>query len=78
MSETERKRHPRTNSVVEEYDARRCQICGVADAPFGFGPPLTRPGATLWACSVHRVDVDGILTARDGTLVTEQSQPSLL
>jgi hypothetical protein len=39
---------------VEEYESRRCAVCGVRYPCFGFGPPLTKPGITLWACRDHR------------------------
>ena len=43
---------------VEEYERRRCVVCGVKYPPFGFGPPLTRPGIMLWACGDHREELD--------------------
>jgi hypothetical protein len=42
---------PPHNPILVEYEARRCAICGAKYPPFGFGPPLTRPDATLWACA---------------------------
>ena len=43
---------------VEEYERRRCVICGAKYPSFGFGPPLTRPGIMLWACGDHRKELD--------------------
>ena len=45
------------NPTVREYDARRCHVCRCKHPPFGFGPPLTRPGLTLWACHDHRAEM---------------------
>ena len=63
---------------VQEHDARRCFICGAKFAPFGFVPPLTRPGITLWACSAHRVELDRHLTGGHQSAMCEDRQPSLL
>lgn len=43
---------------IEEYERRRCAICGSKYPGFGFGPPLTRPGTMLWACLQHRMELD--------------------
>jgi hypothetical protein len=43
---------------VEEYEQRRCVVCGAKYLAFGFGPPLTHPGIMLWACGDHRKDLD--------------------
>ena len=42
---------------VEEYEQRRCVVCGAKYPSFGFGPPLTRPGIMLWACGDHREEL---------------------
>jgi hypothetical protein len=42
---------------IEEYELRRCAICGSKYPGFGFGPPLTRPGPMLWACLEHRMEL---------------------
>ncbi len=39
---------------LEEYEQRRCAACGVKYPGFGFGPPLTRTGTTVWACFAHQ------------------------
>jgi hypothetical protein len=49
-----------TNSApgfIEEYERRRCAVCGAKYPPFGFGPPLTRPGIMLWACGDQREEL---------------------
>jgi len=51
----ERRRVPGT---IAEYEQRRCVVCGGRYPPFGFGPPLTRPGAEIWACGQHRSVVE--------------------
>jgi hypothetical protein len=63
---------------VQEYDARRCPICGAKFPPFGFGPPLTQPGTTLWACGAHRVEIERRLTGAHRLATCEDRQPSLL
>jgi len=40
--------------TIADYERRRCAICGACYPAFGFGPPLTRPGAELWACGPDR------------------------
>ena len=54
------------NLAVLAYEARRCRVCGAPHPAFGFGPPLTRKGHDLWACGLHRGDVERLLrgTAR--------------
>jgi hypothetical protein len=47
-----------TPAWIEEYDKRRCAVCGAKYPSFGFGPPLTRPGITLWSCLEHRGQVE--------------------
>jgi hypothetical protein len=47
-----------TTGLFEDYEQRRCAICGAKYPCFGFGPPLTRPGITLWACGDHREELD--------------------
>jgi hypothetical protein len=76
-SNSERRDTSVPGSVLER-DARRCFICGARFAPFGFGPPLTRPGITLWACSAHRVQLDRHLTGGHQSAMCEDRQPSLL
>jgi hypothetical protein len=44
-------------SPLEEYEARRCDVCGARYPCFGFGPPLTHPGGEMWACAVHRTEL---------------------
>lgn len=48
---------------IEEYDARRCHLCGAMWPGFGFGPPLP-VRTTIWACFTHRGEVERL--ARDG------------
>lgn len=70
---------PRSPDAMLEYGARRCHICQARHPLFGFGPPLTRPGKVLWACSAHREAVDRLLAGgpqRPAALVVRQ--PGLL
>jgi hypothetical protein len=53
----QRERAPITGTIAE-YEQRRCVVCGGRYPPFGFGPPLTRPGAEIWACGQHRSVVE--------------------
>ncbi len=72
---------PRQTNVprsVQEHDARRCHICGAKFPPFGFGPPLTRPGIILWTCSAHRVEIERRLTGAHRSAMCEDRQPNLL
>ncbi len=47
-----------TNSAFfDEYNARRCAVCGAKFPPFGFGTPL-KPGDMIWACSADRAQVE--------------------
>ena len=48
--------------MLREYEARRCHVCQARHPSFGFGPPLTRKGHTLWACGAHRDEVNGMLS----------------
>ena len=50
------------NPVILDYEARRCHVCQCKYPSFGFGPPLTTKGQTLWACFEHRGVVDRLLT----------------
>lgn len=47
---------------IAEYEARRCAICGGKHPSFGFGPPMTWSGLTIWACFAHWKDVERQLT----------------
>ena len=49
---------------LEEYEARRCVVCGARYPAFGFGPPLSRNGFFLWACFAHRTEVYDRLTGK--------------
>ena len=65
------------NPVLDEYEARRCAICGAKYPAFGFGSPLTRPGVVLWACGAHRAELDYRLSARHRRADTLAEQSSL-
>jgi hypothetical protein len=65
------------SKTMREYETRRCHVCQGRYPPFGFGPPLTRPGQTIWACVTHRADIDRMLTPRQATTVGH-AQPALL
>jgi len=63
--------------AIQEYDARRCHICGRRYPSFGFGPPLLKAENTLWACGDHRDEVGRI--ARGEHLTTPPNRdPQLL
>jgi hypothetical protein len=65
--------------LLRDYGARRCHVCQCCDPPFGFGPPLTRPGVELWACAAHRSAVDNMLSGWPRPAVApEQQQLSML
>jgi hypothetical protein len=49
---------PPVPGTLAEYERRRCAICGARYPGFGFGPPLTRPGAEVWACGAHRRELE--------------------
>ena len=49
---------------VQDFEARRCQVCGCRFTAFGFGPPMTRKDQALWACLVHQAEVKRLLTPR--------------
>ena len=65
------------NALLDEYDARRCAICGARFPPFGFDPPLTKRDVVLWACAAHRADLDRRLTERRIAPTEEPSQFAL-
>lgn len=65
------------SEFMREYGSRRCHICQCRHPPFGFGPPLTKPGQTLWACVAHRDEVNRLLTPRVVSPV-EADEPKLL
>jgi hypothetical protein len=69
---------PTSNSVVEKYNARRCHVCGAPHTVFGFGPPMTRAGVLIWACALHRDDVERRLTGHKVLPEAEAFQGSLL
>jgi hypothetical protein len=52
-------------TLMREYEARRCHICDCRYPSFGFGPPLTR-GTVLWACRIHRAEVEAVLRSGEG------------
>jgi hypothetical protein len=68
---------PTANPVLDEYEARRCAVCGANYPPFGFGSPLTRPGVVLWACGAHRAELGHRLSARHPRADTLAEQSSL-
>lgn len=50
-------------SSMADHETRRCAVCGAHHPVFGFGPPLSQKGTTIWACGAHRHEVDHQLTA---------------
>ena len=48
---------------LAEYRTRRCAVCGDRHPSFGFGPPFSQDGTTIWACGSHRNEVDRQMTA---------------
>ena len=53
-----------TPEGVQDFEARRCHVCGCRFPAFGFGPPLTRKDQTVWACLAHRTEVQHTLTQK--------------
>lgn len=53
--------HPAA-ACLQAYEARRCAACCDRHPSFGFGPPLSRDGTTVWACGEHREAVDRQMT----------------
>ena len=72
----DRAEQPR-NEAVQAYEARRCHICQGPFAPYGFGPPMTRPGVELWACPDHKDELRQALTTEPGRR-TDSAQTKLL
>ena len=72
----DRAEQPR-NEAVQAYKARSCHICQGPFAPYGFGPPMTRPGTELLACPDHKDAVRQTLTTEPG-LRAEPAQTKLL
>jgi hypothetical protein len=62
------------NPSLDEYEARRCHVCGARYPSFGFGPPLTRMGVVIWACSAHRDEVNRRLSGPANTATRELDQ----
>ena len=56
---------PTTNPTVLACEARRCHVCSRGRPAFGFGPPLTKSGQELWACGLHRAEVERMLRERN-------------
>jgi len=54
------------SETVRAYEARRCLVCGCRYPPFGFAPPMTRPGTELWACKDHKDEFRRSLEAERG------------
>lgn len=54
------------NPSILAYEARRCHVCDAPHPSFGFGPPLTRKGHDVWACSLHRAEVKRLLRVGTG------------
>lgn len=50
-------------SLPDNYEERRCTICGAEHPVFGFGPQLSRTGVTVWACGVHGAELDRRLSS---------------
>ncbi len=65
------------SKAMREYETRRCHVRQGRYPPFGFGPPLTRPGQSICACVTHRADIDRMLTPRQATTVGH-AQPALI
>ncbi len=47
-------------TMIREYEARRCHICQCKYPSFGFGPPLKAGGPAIWSCLAHRNQTDRI------------------
>ena len=66
---------PQRDAVAQAYNTRFCDVCQRKYPPFGFGPPLTRPGQTIWACQPHQEDVYGALSGGNSLSGGTQAQP---
>ena len=53
-----------TPEGVQDFEARRCHVCGCRFLAFGFGPPMTGKDQTVWACLAHRIEVQHTLTQK--------------
>jgi len=65
------------SKTIREYETRRRHVCQGRYPPFGFGPQLTWPGQTIWACVTHWADIDRMLIQRQATMLGH-AQPSLI
>ena len=72
----DRAEQPR-NEADESYKARRCYSCQGPFAPYGFGPPMTRPGGELWACPNHKDELRQALSTQSERR-TDPAQTKLL
>lgn len=68
----------RVPGTIAEYEQRRCAICGTRYPTFGFGPPLTRSGTTLWACGPHRLELEAQFATPEPGPRPDGPQTSLL
>lgn len=69
---------PPAPGTVAEYESRRCAICGAKYPGLGFGPPMTRPGAVIWACFTHWRDVERQIVDLAKPAADEGAQARLL
>jgi len=53
-----------TPESVQDFEARRCHVCGCRFPSFGFGPPMTRKDQAVWACLAHRAELERALTQK--------------
>ena len=65
------------SEFMREYESRRCHICRCRHPSFGFGPPLTKPGHTIWACLAHLAEVNRLLTPHV-VISLDAGEPKLL
>jgi hypothetical protein len=67
----------RLQEAKSAYESRRCHVCHSPHAPFGFGPPMTKPGIMLWACKEHRTAVELQLLPPQSAPINEKNQLTL-
>lgn len=65
------------DQAMQDYEARRCHICGARYPSFGFGPPMLKPEHALWACREHWDEVGHIAQGGQSALPPNR-KPRLL
>jgi hypothetical protein len=69
---------PPAPGSLAEYESRRCAVCGAKYPCFGFGPPMNRPGVTLWTCPAHRQELENRIVCSSRPTASHEGQGTLL